>query len=72
MKRQCAKCGNEYPEIDKLWPQFPQCSLCRQNLQEKLEARSPENVFRYWLQVSHGIAVTAEVAKEIMETAKIA
>lgn len=71
MKRQCAKCGKEYPEVDTHWPQYPQCSLCRETEREKLAARSPENVFRHWLQVSHGIVVTTEVAKEIMEIARV-
>lgn len=69
-KRNCATCGHSYLEVRKVWPQFPQCSLCFPTPQEIDDRRSPVNVFRHYLQAAHNIVVTAEVAKEILEAAK--
>ena len=69
-QRICATCGKPYAEVSEVWPQFPQCSLCYPTPPELVDRRSPENVFRHYLQVAHGITVTTHVAKEILDAAK--
>lgn len=66
-ERNCASCGAKYKEVREVWPQFPQCSLCYPTKEEIAEKRTPENVFRYYLQVAHGIKVTNEQASQILK-----